>query len=175
MRHFFYFFILCILATACQKSADNQSKELNLSCQKLSQLPDLSHYKVVERLYADSNQLKELPASLSQLQTLLELDISYNQFSDLPAHLAGLTQLKYIDLSHNQFKTLPAVVLSLPNLERLDLRYNQITDLPDEIQQLKKLDVVYLFGNNFSESNRQKFRRLLPQTKFVWLDNKVSE
>jgi len=175
MKYFLPLFILAVLCATCNKSADDKTKEINLSRAKLSQLPDLSHYKVAEILYADSNQLKDLPASLSGVKTLLELDISYNQFSDLPAHLSGLTQLKYLDLSHNQFKTLPAVVLSLPNLERLDLRYNQITDLPDEIQQLKKLDAVYLFGNQFSEANRQKFRRLLPQTKFVWMDNKVSE
>lgn len=175
MKYVLPLFMLAVLATACTKSEDKQTKEINLSRSKLSQLPDLSHYKIAEILYADSNQLKDLPASLSQVKTLLELDISYNQFSDLPAHLSGLTQIKYLDLSHNQFKTLPAVVLTFSNLERLDLRYNQITDLPDDIQKLNKLEAVYLFGNEFSEAHRQKFRRLLPQTKFVWMDNKVSE
>ncbi len=174
MNRIFQLFFYALFVCACSQPADNRSREINLSRQKLSQLPDLSHYKIAEILYADSNQLQDLPPTLSQIKTLQELDISYNLFSDLPAHLSNLSQLKFLDLSHNQFKSLPAVVLSFPDLERLDLRYNQITDLPDDIQKLSKLDAVYLFGNDFSEANRQKFRRLLPQTKFIWIDNKVS-
>lgn len=53
-----------------------------------------------------------------------ELDLSNNNLKALPAVLSNLSQLKKLDISWNNFSEFPEVLLKMTNLEELNIRYN---------------------------------------------------
>lgn len=173
------FLLLCFLALSFSSCATNTGdytlRELNLSQKKLNDLPaDLSSYAHLERLYADANNITNIPnETVANLYLLQELDLSYNKLYSLPEKMSQAKNLEKVDLSFNQFSEFPKVLLDLQNLRTLDIRSNNIKDLPEDIKNLKKLEIIYLAGNNMDASKRAEYRSWLPRTKFIWAETKT--
>ncbi|MFM7441953.1 MAG: COR domain-containing protein, partial [Snowella sp.] len=79
-----------------------------------------------------SNQLRELPDSITRLQNLSELDLSFNQLSELPDSITRLQNLSVLNLSSNQLSELPDSITRLHNLSWLDLDNNPLVKPPIE-------------------------------------------
>ena len=60
---------------------------------------------------------------------------------------------------------MPSEIGNLSNLRYLSLRNNKITTLPNEIINLTNLKKLDLRENNFSEAEKEKISKMLPNCK----------
>jgi len=91
--------------------------------------------------------LQTLPASVSQLDLLEELDVNGNQLSQLPDTLATLRNLRVLRASGNQLEQFPETVMGMGNLQELVLRNNLIQEVPADVGRLASLRELHVEGN----------------------------
>ena len=113
-------------------------EEIDISNNRLTQLPDLSRFKKLQTLYCYNNQLTSLPPLPSTLQTFY---CSNNQLTSLPPFPSTL---QILDCSCNQLIHLPPFPSTL---QRLYCFRNQLTHLPSLPSSLQYLDCS---NNSFS-------------------------
>ncbi|HEX8472611.1 MAG TPA: leucine-rich repeat domain-containing protein, partial [Pyrinomonadaceae bacterium] len=114
------------VAALIEEARKNQGAILNLSGEKLT----------------------ELPESICNLTQLQVLDLSGNRLTSLPESIYQLTQLQDLVLSGNRLASLPESIGWMTELKRLYLDYNQLIALPESLKNLKSLKRLYLHGNN---------------------------
>ncbi|KAL8470332.1 hypothetical protein ACS0TY_032979 [Phlomoides rotata] len=104
-------------------------------------------------LSVDHNLLSgKIPASLSKLNLLEEINLSNNQIGgSIPNELGDLSRLKSIDLSNNLInRSFPESLSNLASLQRLNLENNFLdSSIPDSIEKLQNLIVLNLSSNRF--------------------------
>jgi hypothetical protein len=84
-------------------------KELDLSCNMLTELPDwIGALVLLEELDLHGNQLATLPAALSRLHELRRLDVSDNHLVELPRELAQLARLTAFKIADNPHLIFPS-------------------------------------------------------------------
>ena len=139
-------------------SALDQLRELNLTHNRLTALPDAPCWATLEalvslcighnelaslpdgfgahnapplvRLAGPHNRLRSVPSSLGELRDLVELDLSHNKLAALPPGLSGLASLKKLALNANSLVALPDDLLGAPPpLVDVDLSENQLQAL----------------------------------------------
>uniref|UniRef100_A0A8C6PT01 Leucine-rich repeat-containing protein 40 n=1 Tax=Nothobranchius furzeri TaxID=105023 RepID=A0A8C6PT01_NOTFU len=123
----------------------------------------------VKVLDCSSNQLFDIPASLSGMLSLEQLYLRHNKLSRLPQlhapalkelyvgnnlielldteQLASFTSISHLELRDNKIRTLPEQIPVLPELTRLDLTNNDISTLPASLSLLPNMKVLLLEGN----------------------------
>lgn len=84
-----------------------------------------------------------LPASISQLQNLVTLDLAHNEISGLPESIGLLQNLRVFRVNNNNIETLPSSIGQLGNLTELLASYNVLTSIPDSwnMVNLQQLDL----------------------------------
>jgi Leucine-rich repeat (LRR) protein len=167
-------------------------KELILSNNDIAQIPKtLGQAKSLERLILDENRLTDLPGSVlvklpelvtlrarsnkltnlpdevGLLKKLSKIDISANLLSKLPDNLGEATNLKVLYADGNLLRELPKGIGDLKKLEYLSLSGNALTKLPDEIKNLTALKHLHLENNQFSQEEKERIKKLLPQVDIV--------
>lgn len=156
-----------------KSSSEKKTVELDLSGQKLSEIPsdvfELTHLK---KLDLSNNLLKALPAEISNLSNLVEMDVSHNQLTELPSAIGALSSLKKLVLgkeiknegreTSNLLTNLPPEIGNLKKLEILHAFHNKIVVLPLEIQALTNLVDLGLGSNRLSSFPKEitKLRNL---------------
>lgn len=115
-------------------------EKLDLSSNRLSDLPDLSMLSKLHTLDLNQNNLKEVPPVVYSLQKLQNLNLNNNQLSLLPGGLLKLTALKTLSVAYNQLAGFPALLTGL-KIKNLDISGNPIKALPDNISDMKELEV----------------------------------
>ena len=101
-------------------------KELNLSLNKISELPSVSWSASLVQLNLSRNKLKTLPDCATELCT---------------------DSMAVLRLEHNQLKMVPKCVSFLYNLNTLDISHNsEILVLPVHLGRLRKLKQLNLIG-----------------------------
>jgi hypothetical protein len=95
-------------------------------------------------------RLSEVPASLSTLASLQNLDLSRNDLAMLPESVGQLTQLQSLDVSNNQLTALPESLGQLTILETLNVSHNQLSELPESLGGLSRLKRLKLSNNQLS-------------------------
>lgn len=108
-------------------------------------------YQQLEVLLLDHNRIERLPENIGNYTTLKWLDIADNFVRELPATLSQLQKLTFLRLDYNAFTAIPTVVYGLPNISRLEIAGNFITTLPPEIRQLEQLLHLGLSNNELTE------------------------
>ena len=98
-------------------------RELNLSHNKLTDLPSLPHWS----------------------SSLTTLDLSHNNLSTLPGH-PDACSLEVLNVSHNKLDVVPQCICSFLTLCTLDLSYNSIAVIPEEMGILRNLTTLNLNG-----------------------------
>ncbi|KAK8548495.1 hypothetical protein V6N12_061407 [Hibiscus sabdariffa] len=135
-------------------------------------MKDLDAFSRLRELYMNKNQLKDfvvhkgccdlkklevldlsgnafegmLPNYLGNLNSLLELDVSYNHFSGNLTAFSNLTSLRFLSLSRNHFEipTSFAPFINLPNLKVLDADKNKMVMEPSFPSSLPKFQLRFI-------------------------------
>ncbi|XP_072230085.1 uncharacterized protein [Leuresthes tenuis] len=114
----------------------------------------LSSLQFLERLDLSFNRLRWLPQDFTQsLSSLLELRLDHNLLQHLDsASLADADNLRKLDLSYNRLQTMDArAFVSLSRLRQLSLQGNQLNALRDGLLSRQQgLEVLLLSSNNIS-------------------------
>jgi Leucine-rich repeat (LRR) protein len=93
-----------------------------------------------------------LPEEFSNLQRLVQLNISSNKFTELPPVLFTLTTLVDLQLGGNQLSgTLDPAIANLSKLEILDLSNNELTEIPLELTHLKAVRKLNVSNNKLEK------------------------
>ncbi|KAF8011982.1 LOW QUALITY PROTEIN: hypothetical protein BT93_I0188 [Corymbia citriodora subsp. variegata] len=135
----------------------NPLKSLSLSWTRCSgQLPSsLGNLTSLIELDIASCELSGvIPSSVGELARLQMLDLNFNQLtSEIPPSLGKLVGLTYLDLSYNQLSgEIPPSLGKLVELTYLDLSYNQLSgEIPPLLGKLIGLTSLYLRSNQLSE------------------------
>nr|XP_036879223.1 protein scribble homolog isoform X6 [Manis javanica] len=118
----------------------------------LKSLPaSLSFLVKLEQLDLGGNDLEVLPDTLGALPNLRELWLDRNQLSALPPELGNLRRLVCLDVSENRLERLPSALGGLVLLTDLLLSQNLLQRLPDGIGQLKQLSILKVDQNRLCE------------------------
>jgi Leucine-rich repeat (LRR) protein len=133
------------------KSLPDDTTEIDVSCKKLTYLPDLSRFKNLKYLYCSSNKLTSLPVLNEKL---IRLNCSGNQLTSLPKLNE---KLKILYCSNNQLTSLPALN---KNLKVLSCSNNQLTSLPGLNKKLKDLYCSYNQLKSLPVLN-EKFKKII--------------
>jgi Leucine-rich repeat (LRR) protein len=112
----------------------------------------------------------KLPADVAKLPNLQAIFLAGNAALDLKQVLDQLSTLpiQELYLRENQLSALPPEVAKLQNLRQLDLSFNKYTTLPAEIGKLPNLQILNLLENKFVDVEKDKVRKLLPNTKIIF-------
>lgn len=131
---------------------------------------DLFAFKQLKRLHLDCNLIKNIPEMLGENLVNLEiLTITSNQLQNLPKSMSNLSKLKYLHLANNNFKQFPEIVCQILSLNFLDLSSNKLEHLPDSLGYLKNLKSLLLFENRIR--NVPKTIGDLSKLETLWLGN----
>ncbi|KAK4470389.1 hypothetical protein MN116_005949 [Schistosoma mekongi] len=137
----------------------NQLKLLDMSKNKISQLPDdINSLNSLEELFLSENMLTSLPNTICQLKELKTLDLSYNQLLDLPGNLYLLRNLQ---LSH-LYKGL--------NRAGLWLQGNPLTSIPQSVWKTTDTKRIW----KYLEDQKLKELSNVQPTKIIIIGHKSS-
>lgn len=128
----------------------------------------IGEFQNLSFLQVANQKIKTLPPEIGQLTNLKELRLEGNDIASLPPEIGQLQKLEMLLLQNNSLAFLPKEIGNLENLEVLDLSSNNLASLPEEIENIKSLEVLYLGGNNLSMEEKEKIKKLLPNTKICF-------
>jgi Leucine-rich repeat (LRR) protein len=107
-----------------------------------------------------------ISANIEKLKNLESICLIKTGTLILPPEIGKLKKLKSIQINFgHMFTSLPKEIGQLENLEYLNLYRNKLTTLPKEIENLKHLKNLVLGENNFSEEEKMRIKKLLPNCK----------
>ncbi|KAK2073031.1 hypothetical protein P8C59_007343 [Phyllachora maydis] len=147
--------------------------KLNLANNRLNHLPAyFGAYRSLRFLNISSNFLEKFPAFLCDLDSLVDLDLSFNLIGSLPDRIGNLRYLEKFVVTNNRLSgSLPQAVRHLTSLRELDIKYNAISGI-DVISELPKLEILAADHNLISQfvGSFERLRSLKlnanPVTKF---------
>lgn len=138
------------------------------------------------------SQYSVLPNNVHQARDLFNFWLAGNQLTSL-LPLVGNPKLKSLSLNNNELKQLPIGITQLPlftllldnnpvldweptfkelakmkSMKQLSLNNNKLSKLPVIASELSNLEVLSLRGNEFTESEKEAIKKLLPNTKVVF-------
>ncbi|CAL1540851.1 unnamed protein product [Lymnaea stagnalis] len=100
--------------------------------------------RTLEELYADSNQIRDLPRELFYCHGLRKLCISDNEITSIPPAIASLANLEELDFSKNGIIDVPENIKSCKYLRSIDASVNPLGKLPEGFTQLANLTHLFL-------------------------------
>ena len=110
---------------------------------------EISSLKKLEEMNLIYCGLSSLPKELGELSGLTKLDLSYNRLSSLPKELGKLSRLEKLGLSGNRYlRAVPMFVGELKSLEILDLANCSLSSLYQGLGELSRLTRLNLGQNN---------------------------
>jgi Leucine-rich repeat (LRR) protein len=114
-----------------------------------------------------------LPKSWKELQKLKEIEAIYKGITYIPESIGNLSNLKYLYFSSNKISEIPESIGNLSNLKELYFSSNKISEIPESIGNLSNLETLYFrgetfFSNQITDSEKEKLKRLLPNTEIYF-------
>ena len=92
--------------------------------------------------------------------------LNNNKIQKISSKIGVLKNLERLYLINNELTKLPRTIGDLKKLKVLDLSGNQLERIPSSIKMLKNsLEVLRLYGNNITEDQIKKLKKLLPKTE----------
>lgn len=131
----------CVVVLPIPELPDNLQtltalKHLECESNELTALPQLP--PALEVLKASRNKLTTV-SSLTPLEQLVTLDVSFNELASLDCSLSNKTRLNYINTTSNPIIEFSGEVGQLGQLASLIVNSNQLATLPNELGDLKVL------------------------------------
>ena len=131
-------------------------KELNLSYNKIFELPNVLWSASLLRLNLSRNELKALPDCATKLcsDSMAVLRLEHNQLKEVPNCVCFLSNLNILDISHNpEILTLPVELVRLKNLEQLNLNgLHHLYDPPPSVCENPSTCISYLRSQFLKQS-----------------------
>ncbi|XP_063728261.1 E3 ubiquitin-protein ligase LRSAM1-like [Symsagittifera roscoffensis] len=135
------------LKSICNNMCNLKSlMELDLSCNKLDWLPDLSNMRSLQVLSIKDNRFMTLPETIPNLKSLRKLDISQNNIIELPKTFAQLLRLKTFEYDKNPIES----KLRMKSIQEIMMSLNPFTEyvyhecLPDDFDRKLLDDSLYV-------------------------------
>lgn len=107
--------------------------------------------EVVERLYIDDDELKEIPSSIGELINLKKLTINGDEIKKLPQSIGKLINLTHFEIIGTKIQKLPESVGNLIDLVILNLSKNNLSRLPQSAEKLTKVAKLNLSNNKLTK------------------------
>lgn len=143
---------------------------LDLRGQKLKSVPiEVNQFNNLKDLNLSKNKLTQLPNDLN-LPHLEILNLEKNKFEIFPSVICNQLALTQLYLGRNEIAELPGCIGDLKEMVILDVWLNVLVDLPDELMLLEKLELLDLRGMNFSDKFQGGWNNRLPWAK-IEFDN----
>jgi len=124
-------------------------------------------YKNLHLLWVGMRGFKTIPAGISKLKHLEEIDFQHGSIETLPDDFCQLRNLRNAIFLFANLKELPECIGDLNNLEYLHLGHTYIKRFPESMKNLKKLKMVLIqqspFGPHIPESEYLKLKSWLPK------------
>ena len=111
----------------------------------------LKAFTQLKSLELNGNELEAVPEPVQHMDKLVRLEMSSNRISDtehLYASLSNLEHLQWLDLSYNELEAFDVGVFEV--LETLDLRNNNLTEWPGGVLDANRLRTLNLSGNDIT-------------------------
>lgn len=113
-------------------------------------------------LYLNKNHFVEFPPEITDLTSLVRLDMSFNKLTAIPARIDNLRNLKCLYVESNMLKTIPTTIEALaPELVELRLDNNLLEFLPVELAGLTELKVLSLEFNELATIPRSVVKEVV--------------
>jgi Leucine-rich repeat (LRR) protein len=123
----------------------------------------------LKEIKAQDKRITYIPEAIGNLSNLKELSFSYNKLTEIPEAIGNLSNLKELSFRYNQITEIPEAIGNLSNLETLSFCCNkETTEIPEAIGNLSNLETLDFRYNNISNSEKEKLKRVLPNTR-IWL------
>nr|GMD73377.1 LRR repeats and ubiquitin-like domain-containing protein At2g30105 [Ipomoea batatas] len=128
---------------------------LGLSDRGLKAIPDeIWNWGQYARLLdLNNNSVKDVPAKISCLGSLMKLFLNANGIEDKSLSWEGIASLKHLEilsLNENQLTIIPSNLGALRSLQQLHIAKNKLTSLPTEIGLLTALEVLKANNNRLN-------------------------
>lgn len=164
-----FLFIMSLFYVQCNVYAQNLLDETALAEAKeyTSMADALKEPTKVFKLSLSGVQT--VPADVTKLPNLQVLIVSGTQvdLKQVISQISGLP-IQELYVRESQLSSLPPEIVSLKNLKQLDLSFNKYTTLPAELSQLVKLQTLNLLENQFGDAEKDKVKKMLPNTKVLF-------
>ena len=112
---------------------------------------DMSALVNLKELNIYKTKIQQIPPSIHKLQKLEKLILHENNIGSLPGEIALLPNLKELSLASNQINFLPDNINDCVVLEELDLTNNPIANLPNSVTKISTLKILRLESTNIKE------------------------
>uniref|UniRef100_A0A915PP18 Ig-like domain-containing protein n=1 Tax=Setaria digitata TaxID=48799 RepID=A0A915PP18_9BILA len=124
---------------------------LDISYNKLENLPDFHHFVHLKRLNLEYNRIYSIPhEAFTSLRSLEEVNLSHNWISQISENaFKNLRTLRKISLDGNYLETLPSSV-DMHTVQELYLNDNLIRTVPSELLIFPNLTTLSLANNKIS-------------------------
>jgi len=150
-------------------------RELELKSCNLRELPaSVGNLKSLVSLRLTSLRLKVLPEFIGQLYELTELDVSNNSIAKLPESICDLTNLLKLKASDCKLRELPSGIGKLQNMKICDLANNPLEILSDDFGDLQNLTELYINNTRINDLSGT-IDRLTSLKVLHFYDRNVSE
>lgn len=137
---------------------------IDVDNQSLKKIPkQIEKLKNIVSFNLGGNSFAKFPKNVCRLTSLDELSMSSSRITYVSPEIGKLKNLRILILNFNQIKSLPKEIGNLSKLLYLELGNNQLTSLPEEIMYLTSLQELHIERNNFSETEKQRIKKLLPK------------
>ncbi len=122
---------------------------LDLSHNRLSELPDLSRLKKLKIAFFSFNLFTEVPAAFKNCENLYMLGFKANQIEQFDEDILPLG-ISWLILTDNKIKALPRSMGKLSRLQKFPVAGNALTTLPLEMSQCRNLELIRLSANKLT-------------------------
>lgn len=137
---------------------------LDLSHNRLSELPDLSRLKKLKIAFFSFNLFTRVPAAFKNCENLYMLGFKANRIETLDEDILPLS-ISWLILTDNRLRSLPRSIGKLSRLQKFPVAGNQLVSLPQEMAQCRNLELIRLSANRLTEIPEW----LLKLPKLAWL------
>ena len=183
MKKIFLFFFISLMFSDCfaQKQVETETlytdlKKANEEPEKVTRLkltrkklrevpPEIFLFTNLRELDLSHNKLDLIPEEIGKLENLQSLNLSSNKLTALPSSIGQLKKLETLSAARNDIQTLPPEIGELQNLRYLNLWDCDLQTIPDELGQLTELKELELRSILFTDEERARIKKLLPNTK----------
>jgi len=112
---------------------------------------NVTEIRLFRSYFNEDYKIKEIPYTLTNLEYLNTIDLSYNSFSNLPKFIEKFEHLENLYLDYNQFEQIPDNITKINTLKQINFNENKIQIINDKISDLGSLISLNLAGNQIKK------------------------